>query len=611
MAVNWTIQHNPMSQSITKNLPDTRPNLWHAMSQDLDRLDAELLVAASHAMHSTLKLTELYHLVLEIVSGLTGAEGAILLLHRPRTHHPIIFKITHPGLSAPRDLPPSLGRDFLEWLRRRDRAAIPFEETPPTVTDLIRRELPETLPLSIRWMEMAHRDRLLGALGIIPGPSGLGPRADSLIVPLTEQATIALDNAILYREVERNSLETRILLEASQMLMSSLDLDEILEAIMDSLQRAVPYNAAGIFLLGGGGRIERIIDRGYDHQHMDRLDLKASSGLVGWVASSGKPLIIDDVTQDARYQNARESTRSEMVVPIYAGDRLIGAFNLERDIEAGFFEADLDLVQAFAQHAGVAIERARMHAALMEQRRIRGELEVARSIQASYRPADNPAVPGFDIAGLNIPSEEVGGDYYDFIRIVEGQTGIVIADSSGKGIPAALIMSTFRASLLAEIRNNYALHTIMGKVNDLLCEGNDRARFVTTIYGVLDAGLRVFTFTNAGHNPGILLRADGRVVYLQALGTALGIFPDAVYEERVLGLARGDILLLYTDGVTDAVDREGNSFEMERLVESLKVAQSRGASARDIVDSVCKSVTDFADPDSATDDFTMVVVRAL
>jgi len=126
-----------------------------------------------------------------------------------------------------------------------------------------------------------------------------------------------------------------------------------------------------------------------------------------------------------------------------------------------------------------------------------------------------------------------------------------VADSSGKGIPAALIMAAFRASLIAEIRNNYALHVIMQKTNRLLCEGNEETRFVTAIYGVLDAKSRVFTFSNAGHDPGILRRADGTVILLNALGTALGIFADASYEERVIGLSSGDILLFYTDGVTE------------------------------------------------------------
>ncbi|MBI5866780.1 MAG: SpoIIE family protein phosphatase, partial [candidate division Zixibacteria bacterium] len=312
---------------------------------------------------------------------------------------------------------------------------------------------------------------------------------------------------------------------------------------------------------------------------------------------------------DSRYEKAREATRSEMVVPIFAGELLVGIFNVERDVLAGFFEAELDLVHAFAQHAGVAIERARMHAASMEQRRIMAELQTARSIQKTFQPEKAPMIEGFDVAGVNIPSEEVGGDYYDFINIVDGQLGIAIADVAGKGIPAALIMASFRASLIAEIRNNYALRVIMKKVNRLLCERNDSARFVTAIYGVLDTRNRVLTFSNAGHNPGVLRRADGTVILLKEGGTALGIFKDSKYEERAISLASGDLVVFYTDGVTEATGMDGSMYELERLIDVLHA--SVGKPAQEIVTAVQESINAFADPEGAWDDITMVVIRIL
>ncbi len=569
---------------------------------------AELLMAASHAMHSTLYLTELYQVILELVIFLTHAEGSVLLLQRPRTHHPVVFKFRHGSEPDIRELPLNVGRGFLEWLKDRDNGSEIFSETPEMVREAIHADVSAEIK-EMRWVSMTYQGRLLGALGALNREDRVNADADALLAALTAQAAIALENAILYRRAERESLQNQILLESSRLLLSSLDLDEILDAIMESLQRAVPYNAAGIFLVDGKGEVEQIVDRGYSPEDHPALDLKAGVGLVGWVASSGQPVIVNDVRADPRYQNARQSTRSEMVVPIYAGDRLVGVFNLERDVIAGFYEVDLDLVHAFAQHAGVAIERARMHADLMERRRLKGELEVARNIQKNFLPKANPNIQGYDVAGINIPSEEVGGDYYDFIHIIEGQIGIAIADSSGKGIPAALIMAAYRASLIAEIRNNYALRVIMQKANRLLCEGNEETRFVTAIYGVLDAKSRVFTFSNAGHDPGILRRADGSVLLLSALGTALGIFPDATYEERVIGLSTGDILLFYTDGVTETEDAEGRMFEIEGLLDALH--KHADGSAQDILTGIRDEVRAFAEPRVPTDDFTMVAVRVL
>ena len=572
------------------------------------KTDAELLVAAAHAIHSTLYLNELYKVVLHILQRTTQADATVLLIQRPRTHHPIIFKMLRTADTDVSDLPMPVGRRFLEHLAEVSNAIHSFAETPPEM----RRALDDAMghPVSdCRWVPLAPQGRFLGVVGLIPGDAGFNNRAEALLNPLIEQAAVALDNAILYRRAEREFLQNQLLLEASHLLMSSLNLDEILDNIMDALQRAVPYNAAGIFLVGENGDVERIVDRGYNPQSRPSLDRKAGVGLVGWVASTGKPLIIDNVREDSRYQKARESTQSEMVVPIFAGDNLVGVFNLERDIAGGFYEPDLDLVRALAQHAGVAIERARLHEAEMERRRMKGELEVARSIQKSFLPHRNPRIEGYDIAGVNISSEEVGGDYYDFISIVEGQLGIAIADSSGKGIPAALIMAAFRASLIAEIRNNYSLHVVMQKVNQLLCEGNEKTRFVTAVYGVLDAKSRVFTFSNAGHNPGILRQANGNTMLLDALGTALGIFRDARYEERVIGLHPGDVLLLYTDGVPDVVGKDGEMFDLDRLIDL--VHKHAKLSAASILENIRRDVMEFADPLAPVDDFTMVAVKVL
>jgi sigma-B regulation protein RsbU (phosphoserine phosphatase) len=149
----------------------------------------------------------------------------------------------------------------------------------------------------------------------------------------------------------------------------------------------------------------------------------------------------------------------------------------------------------------------------------------------------------------------------------------------------------------------------MRKVNRLLNEGNVESRFVTTIYGVLDSKSRVFTFSNAGHDPGILRRSDGTVVLLGSLGTALGVFPDAEYEERVVGLSQGDLLLFYTDGVTEAFGRDGNMFEIDRLIRALD--KHANSSARDILQGIRQEVTSFAGSDVLSDDFTMVAVRVL
>ncbi len=573
--------------------------------------EAEALIHAARTLHATLRLDELYSLVPELVASLTGSAGAVLLLHRPRTHHPVIFKYWSRAQEVSSDLPRDAGAQFIDWLQTHGDIHESFSTPLPEVESAVAGASAGQASLD-RWVPLIHRSRVLGAVGVLVNPAHPGDKIEALLRPLVEQSAVALENALLYRRAERQSLENQSLLEASQAISSSLDLDEVLDKILDSLNRVLPYDAGGIFLVGGDGEIERIVDRGYGSEirefcESSPLERKARRGLVGWVATNGQPLIVDDVTKDERYQRAREQTRSEIVVPIFAGERLVGVFNIERDVPRGFFEADLDFVTAFASHAGMAIERTRDHATVLEQRRIKGELEVAKHIQQTFLPDDNPRIPGFDIAGLNIPSAEVGGDYYDFIDIIEGQIGIAIADVAGKGVPAALIMATFRASLIAEIRNNYALRSIMQKVNRLLCERNERSRFVTAIYGVLDVRNRIFTFSNAGHNPGILRRADGSIVMLKEGGTALGLFENSIFEERAISLLPGDLIFLYTDGVTDVIGYDGTMFEMDRLTNVINT--NAGRTAEEIVAAVRDAVNDYSDPAQPRDDITMLAVR--
>jgi sigma-B regulation protein RsbU (phosphoserine phosphatase) len=375
------------------------------------------------------------------------------------------------------------------------------------------------------------------------------------------------------------------------------------------LKVLIPYDAAGVFLINKQRQeVEEIVTRGYDPSMESDLKLKIGQGLIGWVAKTGQPVIVPDVRQDSRYVTARVTTRSEMVVPIASGDRVIGVFNLESDLPDAFREEDLRLLADFAAQAALSIERAQLFAERVQKRRLEGELAIARQIQHSFFPERIPGLPGFDLYGGNVPSSEVGGDYYDFIPIVENQVGIAVADVSGKGIPAALIMAAFRASLKAEIRNNYAIRTIMAKVNSLMHESIEAGNYVTAFYGVLDSEKKIFTYCNGGHNPPLVLKAQGAREYLTKGGVALGIFAESAYKEKPYPLQGGDILVFYTDGVTEARNEKDEEFGLSRL-ERL-VEESRALPARGIYKVVEEEVARFQNH-RRQDDFTLIVLKVL
>jgi sigma-B regulation protein RsbU (phosphoserine phosphatase) len=263
----------------------------------------------------------------------------------------------------------------------------------------------------------------------------------------------------------------------------------------------------------------------------------------------------------------------------------------------------------FASMAAVSIERAKLLKERMATKRIEHELSIARRIQKTFLPANNPIINGFDIAGVNIPSQEVGGDYYDFIHIVEDQWGIAIGDVAGNGIPASLIMAAYRAGLKAEIRNNFAIRAILKKVNNLLYESIERDRYVTAVYGVLDSKNKLLTFSNAGHNPPILRRVNGNLEYLRDGGLALGIFPQSEYKESSVFLNSGDILLFYTDGVTEVPNKKNEEFGEERLIDVLNKVEK--LSSHKIVKEIISEVRKFGSMASLPDDLTLVSIKAL
>src|SRR5947199_5301077 len=313
----------------------------------------------------------------------------------------------------------------------------------------------------------------------------------------------------------------RMLLDITKIISRSLDLQEVLNLVMDTLDSVIPYDAAGIFVLQCVDR-ETVPEgeepctfkseavRGYDIDELSDLHLKLGEGMIGSVALSGTPIIASDVSNEPIYVNARDRTRSEMVAPIISNNEVIGVFDLESDELNAYTKDDLDVLMMLSSQVAIIIEKVMLHAQAIEKQRLETQLEVARQVQVQLLRPRHPQLEGFDISAYNFPTEEVSGDYYDWTRIFEDQIGIVIADVSGKGVPAALLMAFLRASLRAASHIGYAPHISMSKVNYLLWESIERNQFVTAFYGILDATNRTLAYSDAGHNPPLLIDVDGK-----------------------------------------------------------------------------------------------------
>jgi len=301
-------------------------------------------------------------------------------------------------------------------------------------------------------------------------------------------------------------------------------------------------------------------------------------------------------------------TGLEILVPAFAGERLVGGLALgPKRSEVAYDGAELEVLQIVAGQMGVQVENTRLYREAIERQRLEEELEVARSIQQRLLPATVPELTGFDLSALNHASAQVSGDYFDFLTAGD-QCGLVIADVSGKGLPASLLASNLQASIRALVRHASGPGSIFGAVNTSLYESTDPERFATAFMATLDPEGGRLTYSNAGHNPPLLRRADGRIHWLDVGATPLGAFPDMVYDEATVDLEPGDTLVLFTDGITEAADATGEFFGEEGL--QRVVEQCHGQDSGTIVDCIRSAVDDYADG-AAADDMTLIVVRRL
>lgn len=570
----------------------------------------KLLLEAARVFNNTLEYEDLIQEVLKLTLTAVNCEAALVFrVDHDRTDMKVRFMKASDCCMRVFYL--ELGQGVVGWVARYKEPVILNDVAKdPRVDPRLEAESGMQFR-SVLTVPLVGKGHMIGVVEAINKIDGEFTDADlDILTGLNHQIAVAIDNAHLYREIKREALEKDLLYRLGKKLSGKLEVNEVMKEILDSLKQVVNYDTGGVFLVESeANQIYGLYTVGYDPKYDSQLEMKIGQGLLGHVASTGEPVIVNDVTKDSRYIDANPATRSEIVVPIKLDERLIGVLNLESPEINAFDNKSLALLSAFASQAAISLERARLHEDSLKNRKFEEQLNIAREIQRTFLPAKNPEIFGYDLAGTNISSGEVGGDYYDFIRIVDSHLGVAIGDVSGKGIPAALIMASFRASLIAEIRNNYSIRTICQKVNSLLFESLEPGNYVTAVYGVLDTKNHIFTFSNCGHNLPFILRADGTVEYLREGGPVLGVSSDGVYEERAIVVAPGDLMVLYTDGVTETFNEAGEEFGLDRLIELVKA--NRKKSAAEIEDLVYQAVTGFASSRHVFDDLTMVVIKRL
>ena len=424
-------------------------------------------------------------------------------------------------------------------------------------------------------------------------------------------AAVALRDAELRSSGQQTLAKLNFLMQATKALASTLDLGELLGRILEVAKTQADAERGTLFLVDEKTEeIWSLIAHGLEKREI-RLPL--GTGVAGYVAKSGEILNIPDAYADPRFNRDVDAqtgyrTRNILCLPIRnKTGKIIAALQLLNKRRGGFTSEDLDFLLTLSEHMALALENAQLHRALLEKERLEREMALARDIQRGLLPETAPLVPGFDIAVTNEPCYEVGGDYYDFLPLGPDTLLVVIADVEGKGMSSAMIMSNLQATLRALALNLQSLTTFAESLNHMILAGTRGGKYLTIFLGLIDIPRKTIDYINCGHVPPIIVRTEGEAVHLTEGGMVVGLFDNVRYKYGQVKFQTGDVLVLCTDGITEAMDVEQEEYGSERLVNCVQSAI--GQSASEILTTVNADVTQFSRFGTHLDDKVMIAVK--
>jgi len=397
--------------------------------------------------------------------------------------------------------------------------------------------------------------------------------------------------------------------EADRELVFHRPLDEILETIMDLASRAARFERGVLMLLENDRLVPRVIR--VPPSEAGRT-ISISRTITDRVVRQKESVLTADALFDERFKAGQsveaQQIRSVICVPLWNNRDVIGLLYVDsRRLSGLFTERDLRLLTHLANVTAIKIENARLFEQVVAAERMAQELERAAEIQNHLLPSEGPPIDGYQLCGSSVPCRAVGGDYYDYIELPGGRCAIGLGDVAGKGLPAALLMCSLHATLRALVELDLPPAETMARINRLLARSIPANRFVTFFLGILDPARHALLYVNAGHNPPILVRAGGDPELLERTGLPLGLFETSAYEARAAALRPGDLLLCYSDGVTEERNAAGEEFGEERLLSLARRPGNDGPAA--IVERVTAALGEHHAGSPPQDDITLVVLK--
>lgn len=398
------------------------------------------------------------------------------------------------------------------------------------------------------------------------------------------------------RRLDRKIQQLNTIFDISRELNTTLDQDKIGSLLGFAVMGELLVNKCVVFIKKDG-HLQPLISKGVE------LPTKM---LDGELSDLSEPLLLEDADRFDAYIEKGLA----VAVPMRSQQQTRGVMLVGSKITGGFFdEAEIEFLSILGNQAMTAIENARLFEETLEKQRLEEEMNLARSIQQGLLPKTIPIISGYELAGCNIPSRQVGGDYYDIIRISENQYGIAIGDVSGKGPGAALLMANLQAALQAHVSSRIAMEAMMSRLNNQIFQNTAIDKYITFFYGELNTEENTFTYCNAGHNFPYHLKSSGDICELQDGGLILGMMQDMTYKTSSLRMETGDCVVMYTDGITEEMDADDEEYGEDRLQNCILSYLQNGADV--LMQAVLDDVKGYSVSNNQSDDMTMVVIKCL
>jgi phosphoserine phosphatase RsbU/P len=464
---------------------------------------------------------------------------------------------------------------------------------------------------------LIYRTRVIGALNILSRQEDAYDETDLMLLQqFAAYVAVALENSRLFEE-ERKSVEVfETLAEIGRDVASILDLDELLTRIAQLLKRVIDYRTFAIMLVDDQSQMLEFKLAVQYGEMVQQKRIKLGEGLVGYAAQNKEPVLVSDVSKDPRYLKVIEDVRSELVIPLMLKDRCIGVFDLASPELDAFDKRHIEILTLLANHAAVALENARLYATVAEnEERLEREVRFAQRVQAALMPVELPKrLRGVDVAARFAPARELGGDLHDFLAPEPNSFVVALGDVSGKGVPAALY-SAFVGELVRgrTFRRRYTTvrtspSGILLSMNSILHQRQLEEYYCTLCYALFDFKKRQVTLANSGLPYPILSTAE-QTTQVDLPGVPLGSFAGSTYDEKIVPLNQGDLWVLCSDGVFEAMNEQSEEFTAARLLDV--VQKSRDLKAKEIVDAIFDATTLFRGRAAQNDDMTAVALKIL